>query len=98
MKATKEINGNKIMVVFSYDESCNNVYKTFNVYINNKKSNIRGLKKYLKDIDDIPEVITAKTFFWKPGRCADMRRRNEARIILEVESWLNSEGFRVDEE
>lgn len=34
-------------VFFSYSESCKNVYKSFSVTIKGKKSNSRGLQKYL---------------------------------------------------
>lgn len=37
-----------VEVHFSYSESCNNVYKSFEVYRAGKKSNIRGLAAELR--------------------------------------------------
>lgn len=40
--------GSGIEVDFHYSESCANVYKYLNVWVDGKKSNILGLRKWLK--------------------------------------------------
>ena len=80
------------VVVWDWSESCRNVYKTFNVFINGKKSNIIGLKKWV-DPDTIPDIITANTYFWTPGGSASSRRSNERRRTAEGIEWLESNGF-----
>lgn len=91
----KTVDGKEIRVKFSYEESCNNVYKHFQVEVNGKKSNVKGLKKYLSNPDSIPGIISANTYFWNSGNCASWRRSNEVKRMNEVETWLISEGFKA---
>lgn len=83
-----------IEVDFDYAESCRNVYKTFSVFRNGKKSNIRGLKKYLKT--DTPHILTANCYFWLPSQNASGRRFNEDRRNTEAYNYFMSEGFTED--
>lgn len=94
MKFKKEVNGNEIEVIFDYQESCNYVYKTFKVYINDCKSNIKGLLKYL-DYKDLPEILTKNTFYWSPGSKAAWRRSNEKKRNGEVYDFLLKNGFEL---
>lgn len=80
------------VVVWDWSESCRNVYKTFNVFINGKKSNITGLKNWV-DPESIPDIISANTYFWTPGGSASGRRSNERRRTNEGIEWLESQGF-----
>ena len=41
-----------IEVHFSYSESCKNVYKTFSVYKDGKKSNILTIRKLIKSLNN----------------------------------------------
>ncbi len=80
-----------IKVVFNYSESCHNVYRTFNVFANGKKSNRKALDKFVKS--EYPAVITSNTYFWSPSSSASGRRSNEKRIDKTVEQFFNAEGF-----
>lgn len=95
IKAKKSISGKNIEVRFDWDESCKHVYKTFNVYIDSKKSNIKGLIKHLIN-KAYPSILTAQTYFWKPALSANCRRRNESNRCEEVRQYFLSEGFTVD--
>lgn len=97
MKATKkdEESGKTIQVGFSYSESCKNCYKSQYVIIDGKRSNIRGLKKYVKG--ELPFIMTASTFFWKSGSAASQRRHNEYKRESEVEAFLMENGFEIVE-
>ena len=39
---------------------------------------------------EIPDILEANTYFWKPASNASGRRRNEQRRLTEVETWLES--------
>lgn len=94
MKAFKYLESEKIFieVVFDYSESCRNVYKTFTVHKNGKKSNIRGLEKFLATTH--PSILTQNTYFWNPSTSAGGRRHNESRRNSEVEDYFfKSEDF-----
>lgn len=43
------------------------------------------------DINEIqlPEILTANTYFWRPGSSASQRRWNEKRRIAEVQAFLD---------
>lgn len=43
-----------------------------------------------------PSILTANTYFWKPGCSADNRRRNEARNAATVAAHLTALGFAVE--
>ena len=85
--------GKTAEVNFSYSESCKNVYKSFGVFIDGRKSNLTGLKRFLDHPDEIPSIIRANTYFWTPARNAGGRRANEKRHMDEVARWLKREGF-----
>ena len=85
----------RIDVQFDYKETCNHVYKTFAVYINGKKSNIVGLKKYLHRYGFAPSILGANTYFWNPALSASNRRRNEERHNAAVSDYFLSEGFHL---
>ena len=93
MKAIKEVNSVVVEVEFDYSESCRNVYKTFKVYINNKKSNVKGLLKYVSN--EVPNILTANTYFWNSCSNAASRRSNEQRKMNEVEQFFLSENFII---
>lgn len=38
---------------------------------------------------EIPSILTANTYFWRPGSSASARRSNEARRAAEVQQFLN---------
>jgi len=88
----KIVNGKKVEVIFSYRESCSHVYKTFNVYIDDRKSNIRGLVKYLDD-PSYPSIFTDNTYYWRPNQKAAGRRSREKRIYNEVYDYMIKNGF-----
>lgn len=44
----------------------------------------------------LPEILTANTYFWKPGTSASSRRRNEERRLGEVADYFTSVGFEVE--
>jgi len=92
MKFRKEVNGKEIEVIFNYEESCSHVYKTFKVYINGSKSNVKGLLKYL-EYKELPEILTANTYFWHPGSNAAWRRSNEEKRNGEVYDFFIKNGF-----
>lgn len=39
---------------------------------------------------EVPAILEANTWFWKPAPSASMRRANEQRRMAEVEAWLYS--------
>jgi hypothetical protein len=87
-------------VEFSYSESCKNVYKTFSVEIDGKRSNTVGLRAFLGRnplvvmlSEDTPDIIGAKTYFWTPCGNASGRRSAERRRNDEVSGWLSDNGF-----
>jgi len=90
----KIVNGKKVEVIFNYRESCSHVYKTFNVYINDCKSNIRGLVKYLDD-PLYPSILTDNTFYWRPNQKAASRRSRENRINNDVYDYMIKNGFKM---
>jgi hypothetical protein len=45
---------------------------------------------------EIPAILTAKTYFWSPATCANMRRRNEARRRDEVESFIAANHEKLE--
>lgn len=38
----------------------------------------------------LPEILTANTYFWRPGSSASQRRSNEARRTREVQAFLDT--------
>ncbi len=82
----------KIEVYFSYQESVQHVYKKVAVYINGQKKTIRALKHLF---GAVPDIMTANTYFWKPGTNAASRRCREKQNIEAVSNWLKSKGFDV---
>lgn len=38
----------------------------------------------------LPEILTANTFYWRPGSSASSRRANEARRHAEVQRFLDA--------
>lgn len=95
MKAEKTINNVKIEVIYDWEESCNHVYKTFEVYLNDKKSNIQGLRKFLTS-KDTPQILTVNTYHWRPASSAWKRRSNEKNRVEEIKQFFLNEGFKVD--
>jgi hypothetical protein len=81
------------VVNWDWSESCRNVYKRFEVFINGKKSNLTGLKNWV-DTESIPDIVSANTYFWSPGGSASNRRSNERRRTQEGIDWLETNGFR----
>ena len=39
---------------------------------------------------NVPQIITAKTYFWTPSGSASGRRSNEKRRLAEMEDFVNS--------
>jgi uncharacterized FlaG/YvyC family protein len=39
---------------------------------------------------ELPAILTANTFYWRPGRTARERRANEQRHYAEVEAFLEA--------
>ena len=93
MKFRKIINGKQIEVTFLYEESCSHVYKTFKVFVNGSKSNVKGLLKYLENTE-LPEILTKNTFYWSPASKAACRRKNEKRENGEVYDFFIKNGFQ----
>jgi hypothetical protein len=86
----------KIEVVFKYRESCSHVYKKVVFLLNGE--GVTARKKEIKELlQDAPKIVTANTYFWRPGGRAKDRRRNEALRINEVKAWLESKGFSVED-
>jgi len=86
-----------VIVIFDYSESCKNVYKTFKVYINDKKSNVVGLRKYLTNKERLPDICTKNTYFFHSLSSANQRRNREKNIKSEVCRYFESENFVVTE-
>lgn len=42
---------------------------------------------------EIPSIITANTFYWKPQTAADSRRRKESQHLATVKTFLTNLGF-----
>jgi hypothetical protein len=38
---------------------------------------------------ELPAILTANTYFWRPGSSASQRRANERRRIAEVQAFLD---------
>jgi hypothetical protein len=83
----------QITVSFSYEESCKNVYKHFGVVINGKNSNIKGLRRFLTNPDNAPDILTANTYFWHSCSSAPGRRSNENKRMNQVRAYFITEGF-----
>lgn len=92
MKFRKIVNEKEIEVIFNYEESCSHVYKTFKVYIDGNKSNVKGLLKYLED-KELPEILQKNTFYWSPSSKAASRRSNEKKRNGEVYDFFIKNGF-----
>lgn len=95
--AKKNVNGNEVEVKFEYVETCKVVYKTLKVFINKKRSNIRGLRKHLNN-QNYPRIIEVSTFYWKPGRSSRARIRRETITMEEVKKYFIEEGFYTTNE
>jgi hypothetical protein len=89
----KVINNQKIEVSFIYEESCKHIYKHFTVNINEKNSNIIGLKKYLST--PYPEILTKNFYFCKPSLASTCRRKNEIVVTKIVKDYFISEKFII---
>lgn len=92
MKAQKEIEGNIIEIIFDYKESCHHIYKTFNIYKNDKKSNIKILKKYF---DKLPFYFITNFYFFSPGRNSNERRFREGRALKQIKEWFEENNFTI---
>ncbi len=51
IKGERQFDNQKIEIVFSYYESAQNVYKTFKIYRDGKKTNIRIIKKMIEEVN-----------------------------------------------
>lgn len=45
-----------------------------------------------------PKILTANTFYWRPGSSANQRRNNEKCKLKEVKEFLESLGFETTED
>lgn len=74
---------------FSYSESCRNVYVKKSVHKNGLKSTLQAFAKASgRTVEDIPYVLTANTYFWRPAGNAAGRRYNEEKREREIESFM----------
>jgi hypothetical protein len=46
--------------------------------------------------NQIPQILTANTYFWKPSTSASGRRSNENRRLSEVADFFKQLGFDVE--
>lgn len=82
-----------IEVSFDYQETCHNVYKHFTTFINGKKSNAKGLAKYLTAA--LPDICTASTYYRHPRPNASGRRSDEGLYLSEVKNFFTDQGFEL---
>ena len=71
---------------FLYQESCHHVYLTKQVYRNGNKSTVPAFARATEQ--EVPEILKANTYFWRPGSNASWRRRNEERRNAELEDFM----------
>lgn len=60
---------------FLYQESCSHIYLSKKVYRDGSKSTVAAFARATGQ--EVPEILKANTYFWRPGSKASMRRRNE---------------------
>lgn len=95
IKGKKVIEGKEIEIWFSYQESCNNVYKTVKYFVDGRQTN-RNKKEIKEIIKNAPAILTENTYFWKPGANAIQRRNNEEMQKEDILRWFEKEGFEVE--
>ncbi len=71
---------------FLYQESCKHVYLTKKVYRNGNKSTVAAFARATEQ--EVPEILTANTYFWQPGANASWRRSNEERRNSELVDFM----------
>jgi len=71
---------------FAYCESCRHVYLIKKVYRNGNKSTVAAYARASEQ--EVPEILTKNTYFWRPGSNASWRRRNEEKRNAELEDFM----------
>jgi arsenate reductase-like glutaredoxin family protein len=71
---------------FAYSESCRHVYLTKKIYRNGNKSTVAAFARATEQ--EVPEILTANTYFWQPGANASWRRSNEERRNSELVDFM----------
>lgn len=55
------------------------------------------MKNTVSEALAIPEVLTAKTYFWNPGNSANQRRQNEETQAVAVYDFVLAIGFELND-
>lgn len=71
---------------FLYQESCSHVYLTKSVYRNGKKSTVPAFAKVTGQ--EVPDILKANVYFWRPGTNAAWRRSNEEKRNAELADFM----------
>jgi hypothetical protein len=71
---------------FLYQESCRHVYLTKSVYRNGKKSTVPAFAKVTGQ--EVPDILKANVYFWRPGTNAAWRRSNEEKRNAELADFM----------
>lgn len=61
----------------------------------NKSLNIFKMSSTVQTAAQIPSIMTANTYFWKPASSATARKANEKKRTNEVASFLKELGFEI---
>lgn len=79
---------------FAYSESCRHVYLTKKVYRNGNKSTVAAFARATEQ--EVPEILTANTYFWQPGANAPWRRSNEEKRNSELADFMRDNREEVE--
>ena len=73
---------------FLYEESRHHVYLTKNITRNDKKSTVPAFAKVTQQ--QVPDILKANVYFWRPGGSASWRRSNEERRNSELAGFMRN--------
>lgn len=96
IRGRKEIDGKEVEIYFYFKESCANVYKKVEYFLDGEKTTRN--KKEVKEITkDAPKILGQNTYHWEPRWHAKDRRETEKYYGEQVEKWMNDKGFEIIE-
>lgn len=81
---------------FLYQESCRHVYLTKSVYRNGKKSTVPAFAKVTGQ--EVPDILKANVYFWRPGTNAAWRRSNEEKRNAELADFMRDNREEAEKE
>ena len=73
---------------FLYEESRHHVYLTKNITRNDKKSTVPAFAKVTQQ--QVPDILKANVYFWRPGGSVSWRRSNEERRNSELAGFMRN--------